>query len=251
MVVGRMDRMLLASDGSTVGNVCVAYEPGGWYASRDASLSAGLPPQASDGTTFSFRPPTLSACELEQLHTDCVTRINAYRDGTLKFSDGTDDSNVLNGLQPLQQATGSNECSSSQAMGDLVQNYAGTGGCDGSHHTAGTCRWASATAQNTCCGRGGGSFGSKEVLDTYEEVRDELYACLQDMVRAGTARTYRIVRFAPTRADDLAVRLSSGPHSGTRAKPRGQVTLATGRRCALLISLLSTVALHSLAAAES
>jgi len=156
--------------------VCVDYSAAAYYPAKGSALVDGLP-----GNGFVSRPATLSTCELEKLHTECVARINKYRSGALKFSDGTDDSNVAEGLQPLEEATGTNECSSQQALGDLVQNVQGGGGCAGGHHTAGTCPSKSGWAQNSCCGRGGGSFNSNRVIATYEAVRDELFGCLQQM----------------------------------------------------------------------
>ena len=66
---------------------------------------------------------------------------------------------VVAGLQPPAEATGTNECSSQQALGDLFYNVQNGGGCAGAHHTAGTCPYQSGWAQNSCCARGGGSFG--------------------------------------------------------------------------------------------
>ena len=68
-------------------------------------------------------------------------------------------------------------------MGDLLYNVQNGGGCAGGHHTAFTCDWTGGVAQNSCCGRGGGSWGSwdTDAHDTYEEVRDDLYECLQSM----------------------------------------------------------------------
>ena len=104
-----------------------------------------------------------------------------YRSGVLKFSDDTDDSNVAAGLLPLEEATGTNECSSQQAFGDLLQNVEGGGGCAGSHHTAGSCPWQGSYAQNSCYGRGSGSFGDGSAIATYEAVRDELFGSMQQM----------------------------------------------------------------------
>ena len=160
-----------------VNAVCVDYSAAAHFPARSSALIDGLP-----GDDLVSRPATLSACELEKLHTECVARINKYRSGALKFSDGTDDSNVAAGLlEPLEEATGTNECSSQQAFGDLLKNVDGGGGCAGAHHTAGTCPSQGGWAQNSCCGRGGGSFGNNNVIATYEAVRDELFGCLQGM----------------------------------------------------------------------
>eukprot|EP00964_Phaeocystis_antarctica_P142209 scaffold107434_cov48-Phaeocystis_antarctica.AAC.1 len=174
---GARSRALWATDSTSVNAVCVDYSATAFYPQKGSALVDGLP--AGDGLIS--RPATLSACELEKLHTECLVRINKYRSGALKFSDGTDDSNVAAGLQPLEEATGTNECSSQQAFGDLLKNVQGSGGCAGAHHTAGTCPSQGGWAQNSCCGRGGGSFGNNNVIATYEAVRDELFGCLQGM----------------------------------------------------------------------
>jgi len=173
-----LQRPLWATDGTSVNAVCVDYSADAYYPAKGSALVEGLP-----NVDFVSRPATLSVCELEKLHTECVARINKYRSGALKFSDGTDDSNVVapGGLQPLAEATGTNECSSQQALGDLFYNVQNGGGCAGAHHTAGTCPWKSSYAQNSCCARGGGSFGQNQALATYEDVRDELFDCLQQM----------------------------------------------------------------------
>ena len=109
-----LQRPLWATDGTSVNAVCVDYSADAYYPAEDSALGEGLP-----NDDFVSRPATLSVCELEKLHTECVARINKYRSGELKFKDGTDDSNVVAGLQPLAEATGTNECSSQQALGDL------------------------------------------------------------------------------------------------------------------------------------
>ena len=91
-----LQRPLWATDGTNVNAVCVDYSADAYYPAEDSALVEGLP-----NDDFVSRPATLSVCELEKLHTECVARINKYRSGELKFSDGTDDSNVVAGLQPL------------------------------------------------------------------------------------------------------------------------------------------------------
>ena len=91
-----LQRPLWATDGTSVNAVCVDYSADAYYPAEDSALVEGLP-----NDDFVSRPATLSVCELEKLHTECVARINKYRSGELKFSDGTDDSNVVAGLQPL------------------------------------------------------------------------------------------------------------------------------------------------------
>ena len=152
---------------------CVDYSVQGYWASK--KRIEGLP-----DSTYVSRPPSMSACELEQLHQDCIDRINLYRSGALKFSDGTVDTDVAAGVKPLTEATGANQCSSESAMGDLKINVAGGGGCAGSHANSFTCG-AGGQAQNSCCARGGGSFGSRQSVLTYADTKKQLFDCLQSM----------------------------------------------------------------------
>ena len=100
-----------------VANSCVDYTIKGHFPYRGAPLNEFLPSAA-----YVARPKTLSVCELERLHSHCVERINMYRSGQLRFSDGTYDTNALKGVPPLAESTGLNRCSSHQAMGDLRHN---------------------------------------------------------------------------------------------------------------------------------
>ena len=89
------------------------------------------------------------------------------------------------GLAPLEHTTGNNQCSSQQALGDLRVNVASGDGCQGAHHTAGTC-WGQSgrggMAQNACCARGGGAWGwQTDKIVTYDLVKEYLFECLQDM----------------------------------------------------------------------
>jgi len=152
-----------STDGTTVNGVCVDYTPEGYFSSR-STYQEGIP------ATFVNRPATLSQCELEQLHVDCVDRINMYRSGALKFSDGTTDSNVAAGLSVLTELTGNNQCSSHQALGDLVRAKPLGFGCKAGHYTAFSCGGG---AQNSCC--------AWHQETTYSGVKRKLFDCLQAM----------------------------------------------------------------------
>ena len=168
-------RRAVATDGTVVNELCVDYELSGYFPGKNADLIAGVP------SGYETLPSTISVCELELLHSHCVRQINKYRSGELTFSDGTSDSNVVGGLRALAESSGLNECTSQQAMGDLKFNVENGGGCAGSHRTAGTCPWRGAYAQNSCCARGGGSFGDDTAIVTYESAVAHLDDCLQQM----------------------------------------------------------------------
>lgn len=183
-------RRLSAEDGLLVNGVCVDYTNDKHY--DDPGNLKNSVPASTNGKTFITRPPTLSECELEQLHRDCVERINEYRTGQLKFSDGTSDPKVDASVQGsgttipvLDEMTGTNECSSSQALGDLKINVEQGDGCEGAHSTAGSC--PGHNAQNACCARGGGAFGwMSSPIVTYDTIKETLFECLQDMWDEGS-----------------------------------------------------------------
>ena len=71
---GARSRALWATDSTSVNAVCVDYSATAHYPAKDSSLVDGLP-----GDELVSRPATLSVCELEKLHTECVVRINKVR----------------------------------------------------------------------------------------------------------------------------------------------------------------------------
>jgi len=147
-------------------DTCVDFTVDGWF--KDRVPQTGLP-----SSLFVARPPSISQCELAQLHRDCVDRINLYRLGALKFSDGAQDSNVQAVLEPLAETTGNNQCSSEAAMGDLQYNVEHGGGCAGMHQNVFSCDWQRRATRTSCCARGPAAAPSAS-LDSYAAVRDEL-----------------------------------------------------------------------------
>jgi hypothetical protein len=136
----------------------------GWFTPAPATFHPGLP-----STSYVAKPAALTYAELEQLHEDCIDRINLYRAGTLKFSDGSSDPGVPK--PAVLHMMGNDRCSSAQALGDLVLNN-GAGGCVAAHANALSCPAQFNAGQNTCCARTG---------STYSEIRSQLFACLQGM----------------------------------------------------------------------
>jgi hypothetical protein len=94
-----------------------------------------------------------------------------YRTGALKFADGTTDSNVAEGLRVLKESTSNNQCSSHQALGDLVASKPLGFKCEMAHHTAFSC--AGMHQQNACC------VYYKETR--YSGVKERLFSCLKSM----------------------------------------------------------------------
>lgn len=154
-----------SSPDAASGSGVIDFTARGYYrrAGSGATFTMGLP------TGYRRLPTGLTYTQLAQLQRDCVDRINQYRAGMLRFSNGTADPGVprtaLNHLQ------GNNACSSAQAVGDMVINN-GAGGCAGAHATSFNCPWSGSVGQNTCCMRTGSN---------YSDIRSQLYSCLQSM----------------------------------------------------------------------
>jgi len=169
--------------------LCVDYTVDGYYPQKNAGFVPGMP-----GGDYIARPETISKCELEKLQNDCIGRINEYRSGLRTFKgDGrtndvaagppNGDPNADTGIDPVEELTAGNVCSSRQAMGDLVVNVNGGGGCAGTHHTFGTCPKNGSSAQNSCCasGFGGDNWSPVKAMNNYANIREALFQCLQGM----------------------------------------------------------------------
>jgi len=115
---------------ASAGRVCADYSGYGFYPGPSTPMKSVLSKGNPSG--LQFLPPTISYCEYEQLTIDCVDRINMYRSGELKFSNGQADPGRA--TRALAADTGNMRCSANQAMGDLFQNVRGDGGCDGAHY---------------------------------------------------------------------------------------------------------------------
>lgn len=159
-----------SSPDAASGSGIVDFTARGYYRRSGGSttFTMGLP------SGYRRLPTGLTYTQLAQLQRDCVDRINQYRAGTLRFTNGSADPGVprtaLNHLQ------GNNACSSAQAVGDMVINN-GAGGCTGAHSTSFNCPWSGSVGQNSCCMRTG---------STYSAIRTQLYSCLQLMWDEGT-----------------------------------------------------------------
>jgi len=160
-----------------------------WFTgnSQGPSSKCGVPTTSDTGAnTLTYRPSELSNAELASLKSYCVSRINEYRNGKA-FTGGTFDSfaDIGGNPSPLTERSFSNDCSDAQAIGDLVVNVNNGGGCAGGHHTAFECPSVGATrfGQNSCCGKGGLSWGSWNTAEhfTFQSVKGALDECLQQM----------------------------------------------------------------------
>ncbi|MBL8685128.1 MAG: hypothetical protein JNK05_38480 [Myxococcales bacterium] len=147
------------------GGGVVDYTARGYYrrVGGVSTFTAGVP------SGFVRLPAGLTYTQLGQLHQDCIDRINQYRAGTIRFSNGSSDPGVPR--TALNHLMGNNACSTAQALGDMVVN-GGAGGCAGAHTTSFSCPWTGTVGQNTCCMRSGA---------TYAEIRAQMYSCLQLM----------------------------------------------------------------------
>jgi hypothetical protein len=153
-------------NGSTCAGTLDVTASGYWASS---TLHLGLPPG-----NYVELPSALTHSQLDQLQQDCIDRINAYRSGALKFSNGTSDPGVPK--PALTHLMGADVCSTDQALGDLYVNN-GAGGCAGAHTNAFSCPFSGHAGQNTCCSRSG---------STYSAIQSQLYNCLQQMWDEGT-----------------------------------------------------------------
>ena len=153
----------------------------------------GLPPSGESinkidniPLSFSFSRATISKNSLlRKLHSRCVKRINMYRDGTLKFSNGENDEDVLKGRKPLIESKVNNRCTNEQAYGTLYRAYGTGGGCTSPHYNSFHCSWKGKASQNSCCSRGHFSWGTYDkalyTMDDIDRIGLELNNCLQTM----------------------------------------------------------------------
>jgi len=142
---------------------CVNTAAKGYW--NNHSFYKGLP-APSNGNTYLFVPSGVDYCELAELNSYCVQRVNMYRTGALIFSDNSTDPGIPR--DPLQYAVESASCSAAQAFGDMSGS---TGGCDNAHANVFSCP-GDHLGHNTCCFRNG---------STYSEIQNELDKCLQQM----------------------------------------------------------------------
>lgn len=165
-------------------SVCVDYTPSTYFPSGTGTNQASVP--VTSGTDIIGRPTqTLSVCELELLHKECVARINEYRAGTISFSDGGNDPLATSGqLSALNAWSARHECSSKQALGDLKsQSDSGSASdCAAAHENAGKCSGFSQAVQNSCCLRG----TSERPIDSFSGIKESMFECLQQMWDEGS-----------------------------------------------------------------
>ncbi|KAH9256912.1 hypothetical protein BASA81_004733 [Batrachochytrium salamandrivorans] len=143
--------------------------PQGYYAS--GSRRSGAPPSTST-YSYTLKPDFLSCGDLQRLNEYCVSRINQYRSGQLKFTGGSSDS-ALGSPAPLSEAVGNRQCQAEITMGDFAMM--GNGGCGaGAHKNAWGCSaMGGSQGQNSCCPRSAGN--------SYSSVAAALDGCLQQM----------------------------------------------------------------------
>jgi len=101
------------SPSQSTAQACVDYKLDGM---RDGdgvhhALPSGVP----------ARPPALSACDLQDLHSACVERVNSFRAGHLPFSSGSFFPDIAQGnpRDPLREQKLKNVCSSQAALGGI------------------------------------------------------------------------------------------------------------------------------------
>lgn len=153
---------------ASVMSSCVNYTTQGWM--NYSKFVNGLP--IDNVYSYTPLPGSLTPCDLELLHQSCVDRINGYRAGILKFSNGQSDPGTRNSLVHYTQ---NNRCSNAISLGDLYVND-GQGLCVGAHTNPFSCPLPPNTVgnrgQNTCCRRVG---------TTVAAIQATMYDCLQSM----------------------------------------------------------------------
>jgi hypothetical protein len=97
---------------------CQIAWPMGYYTPApcrtcSATFNVGIPPP-TPLYTFTLQPPTLTACEVNEIERLCVDRINMYRSGKLVFSDGTKDTGLGTPV-PLQYIKPMDQCHSGKS----------------------------------------------------------------------------------------------------------------------------------------
>ena len=148
---------------------CPEIAPQGYYTQPGNVFNPGAPP-SNIMYSFALQPSFLTQCELQQLHTMCVERINQYRAGQLVFSNGQADP-TLGNPPPLQATPALDKCSSESALGDfyLMNPYCNSG----AHVNALACQgYILPIGQNMCCPR---------PVFSFQDVQNQLYGCLQQM----------------------------------------------------------------------
>jgi hypothetical protein len=171
--------LLLLCTSSTLSTItCPNYTPNGYF--NAGTFISSMPTPTSEATFIPI-PSALTICELAQLHQDCIDRINEYRAGTRKFSSGRQSIGVP--VEPLIYTSGQRTiCANEQTLGDLHISALNKFGCSGAHTEAWSCDgYGSWMGQNSCCSQGGGSWGDYAVINTYGEIRQRMYGCLQSM----------------------------------------------------------------------
>jgi len=147
--------------------------PDGYYKppTPNGPYVSGLPAD-SGSLSYTALPPGLSCADLANVHKLCVSRINEYRAGTRRFSNGLADS-ALGSPQPLKYASGMDKCHSEITLGD----FALMGSCSaGAHQNAWNCKgYGGSFGQNLCCPRPISS------TDTFNSLVNSMYGCLQQM----------------------------------------------------------------------
>jgi len=148
----------------------------GYYANK--TYYTGVP-QATvnvNNYTFLLKTPLISDLQMKELSRLCVERINLYRNGTLKFSNGNSDP-LLGTAVPLQYIPQMDKCHAEISLGDF--SLMGPGCGYGAHVNYRMCKGfveSRQSGQNMCCPWPVGNF---------DKTLDSLYNCLQIMWNEG------------------------------------------------------------------
>lgn len=157
---------------SVTASPCLAF-PNGYYSPASGGVYnfiAGAPPTNAK-YTYTLKPDFLTCDEVEKLNTYCVSRINRYRSGELKFT-GNEADATLGSPKALKEAKENARCQAEISLGDFNLMASSCGG--GAHKNAWACKSMSGSqAQNACCDRNAGA--------NYASTAKALDGCLQQM----------------------------------------------------------------------
>ncbi len=155
-------------------DACDLFVKGYYKPVLDSEIGTRIDELPNNNSAYNFlsMPENLSCTDLENLHKQCVVRINEYRLGQRNYSNH---SVPLPGkVNELIHSASMDKCHSEITMGDFILMNPRC--VDGAHANAWSCNgYNDAWGQNECCPQGISD------LDVYNSTLIKMYGCLQAM----------------------------------------------------------------------